>query len=114
MGLCGELTSSTRVRSLTTASTASASTRQPGGASGIGRGAPPASATTAAYESYEGSSIATSSPGRTSASSAEASASVAPNVTCTCVSGSRSIPYLSRWWRVTATRSAGMPGNGAY
>ena len=41
-------------------------------------------------------------------------ASVAPTVTSTSVSGSRSRPYQARWCAATARRSSGMPALGGY
>src|SRR4051794_9637219 len=56
----------------------------------------------------------TSSPGSMSPSRAAAIASVAPNVTCTPVSGSTSIPYQRDWWAAIASRSTGTPASGEY
>ena len=56
--------------------------------------------------------MTTSSPGSHRASRVAAMASVAPTVTSTSVSGSRSRPYQARWCAATARRSSGMPALG--
>ncbi len=56
----------------------------------------------------------TSSPGSTIASSAEAIASVAPQVTVISASGSTVMPYQSAYFRASASRSRLAPHVMAY
>ena len=58
--------------------------------------------------------MTTSSPGSQRARKVAAMASVAPTVTRTSVSGSRSRSYQARWCAATARRSSGMPALGGY
>ena len=83
VGLCGVLSSTSRVRAVTAAASSPGSKLQSGGRSVTTRRFAPAIAMLAAYESYSGSKTITSSPGSSSPSIVAAIASVAPKVTCT-------------------------------
>ena len=63
---------------------------------------------------YEGSNKITSSPLSTSAVIAEKSASVAPAVIVTSVSGSTAYEYVFEMTSAITFRKAGTPGMGAY
>ena len=83
VGLCGELSSTIRVRAVTAPRSWSGSNAQSGGCKVTTLRTAPAIAIPAAYESYSGSNTITSSPSFSRPSSVAAIASVAPNVTCT-------------------------------